>query len=405
VSNKIDKSKYSNLKGKLKFIDLFAGIGGFHIALNNIYNSECVLASEIDKFAADVYRTNLGITPEGDISQIKLNEIPNFDLLCAGFPCQPFSKGGNQQGFLDQTRGTLFFEILRILKSKKPKYLLLENVQNIVSHDNGYTYKIITENLRELGYSLPENPIILSPHQFGVPVNRPRLFIPGILKKELSSLKFDFPEATPLHNNYINQYFDFQIDDSAELQITDYEFKLLTMWDEFYKGVDLKIIGFPIWFEFFKSKTSLRTHPEWKQKIIKKNREFYIRNKQFIDTWSKKYDKLKWITNVSHKRFEWQCGDIYNGVFEGLIQIRPSGVRVKKMNMFSTLVAMNHPQIIGPLKRRLSIQETLLLQSFPSDFKMNSSRNISLKQLGNSVNVNVVQYVLNWLLTYEKRKH
>ena len=136
----------------LKYIDLFAGIGGFHCALDKIYESKCVFTSEINEEAAKVYAENFpGCNLHGDIqlSETK-NSIPkDFDLLCAGFPCQPFSKSGNLKGFED-TRGTLFFDILEILNEHKPKYILLENVSNLVSHDNGNTYKRITESLKEI---------------------------------------------------------------------------------------------------------------------------------------------------------------------------------------------------------------------------------------------------------------
>ncbi len=136
----------------VKYIDLFAGIGGFHEALNH-FNANCVFASEWDKYAAQTYYANYGIMPEGDITGIDEKDIPEHDLLCGRFPCQAFSISGKQQGF-DDVRGTLFFDIVRIVKYHKPKLLLLENVSNFERHDSGNTLRVVLHNLNKLGYNV-----------------------------------------------------------------------------------------------------------------------------------------------------------------------------------------------------------------------------------------------------------
>ena len=160
---------------KFTFIDLFAGIGGFHLAASQL-GGKCVFASEIDEKARQVYQTNfIEHNPElfhsgnfsGDITKVNANDIPDFDFLFAGFPCQPFSKGGQRKGFED-TRGTLFFDIARIVKENNPKYILLEYVQNLVTHNNGITFKTILNILDDLGYATHKTPLILSPDDFGV---------------------------------------------------------------------------------------------------------------------------------------------------------------------------------------------------------------------------------------------
>lgn len=380
----------------LRFIDLFSGIGGFHVALNQIGHAKCVFASEIDLEASKVYNFNHGITPFGDITEIAATEIPEFDLLCAGFPCQPFSKGGNQNGF-DDTRGTLFFDIVRIINYHKPKYILLENVPNLVKHDSGNTYSTIINTLKKLGYHVPEKPLILSPHNIGIPVHRPRTFIPCTLDlKSIKQVNIEVPKFKYQHN-YLQEFFNFPKLNSADLLLTKYETNVLQMWDEFYQGIEEEIIGFPIWYEVFKLKRINNKLPEWKKNIILKNINLYNKNRNFINDWEIKYDKLKW-TVKTHRKFEWQCGKDCKSVFEGLIQFRPSGVRVKRLNYFSTLVAMNHPQIIGPLNRRLTTNETKLLQSFPENYILHEKRNVALKQLGNAVNVEVVKFILNQLI-------
>lgn len=169
------------------FIDLFAGIGGFHQAASSI-GGKCVFASEIDREAAKAYKNNYKIKPYGDITQVDAGEIPEHDLLCAGFPCQPFSIIGNKQGF-DDIRGTLFFEIARILKEKKPPMVLLENVKQLATHDKKRTLVKILETLADLGYKTDWK--ILNALDYGLPQKRERIIIVGFLNHGVS---FKWPE-------------------------------------------------------------------------------------------------------------------------------------------------------------------------------------------------------------------
>ena len=155
---------------KIKFIDLFCGIGGFHQAMKSL-GGECVFASDIDDDCRKTYKANYGIVPAGDITKIHAADIPAHDVLCAGFPCQAFSKAGNRLGFDDPTKGTLFFDICRILEYHRPQYALLENVRNLASHDHGKTWRVIHSKLEELGYNLLPEPVIFSPHYIGSIVN------------------------------------------------------------------------------------------------------------------------------------------------------------------------------------------------------------------------------------------
>ena len=383
------------------FIDLFAGIGGFRIALQNL-GGNCLFTSEWDKEAQKTYAINFGDIPFGDITQSEIkNHIPqNFDVLCAGFPCQPFSKGGFRNGFED-TRGTLFFDICEIVDKHKPKYLLLENVANLVSHDNGNTFKTILKNLDALGYLFPDKPLLLSPDKYGVPILRPRVYIPCV-RKDIAKGKMSFIKnfnitLTKLEEEAIS--IDAVIDNTIQNQLSLYEEKILEMWNSFYQGIDIKIIGFPVWVDYFKFTEDINFFPEWKQKFIIKNIDLYKRNKKFIEEWLEKYENLEWCVNT-HKKMEWQAGDQYKSIYDCLIQFRPSGVRVKRPDKFSTLVAMNHQQIIGKLKRKLTIDESKLLQSFPVNYKLSSNINIAMKQLGNSVNVKVVQLIFEQILKY-----
>jgi DNA (cytosine-5)-methyltransferase 1 len=173
-----------------KFIDLFAGIGGFRVALEKC-GGECVFTSEIDKHAKESYKKNFGDNPKGDITEIHNKKIPKHDVLCAGFPCQSFSISGNRGG-MDDDRGRLFFEIVRIAEHHKPSIMLLENVRNILSIDNGKVIENIKSELDRIGYRVYVN--LLNASRYGVPQNRERVYFVCIKKGE--SLKFQQPKPT-----------------------------------------------------------------------------------------------------------------------------------------------------------------------------------------------------------------
>lgn len=389
------------MEKKFDFIDLFAGIGGFHIAMSNL-GGKCVLASEIDSFAIESYKENYGIDSAHDITQIKDKDVPIHDLLCGGFPCQPFSKAGMQEGFGDPTKGTLFFQICRILKARQPKYIFLENVRNLVSHDNGNTWRIIKSSLENLGYVLTKEPIIMSPHQLGIPQLRERVYILGVHKSSgVKNLEIVLPPKIKGRLDIYNSGILEKGIVDKKYYIDDHEKYVLTAWDEFYKGIKEKVIGFPIWAFEFRETYNYETdeYPLWKQGFIKKNRDLYMNNKEFIDSWLEKYDYLKDFTPTQQK-FEWQAGTNIDTLWEGFIQFRPSGIRVKKPDSFPALVAMVQIPIIGRLKRRLTPREAARLQSFPDSFIPNSNDQQAYKQFGNAVNVNCVQYLAEQLLKY-----
>ena len=184
----------NNNKAKWKMIDLFSGIGGTRLGFHLTGETKVVFSSEIDKFSIKTYETNFGETPHGDITKISTNDIPNHDILVGGFPCQAFSQAGKKLGFED-TRGTLFFEIARILADKKPKCFLLENVRNLVSHDKGKTFKTILNTLKNLDYEVYYS--LFKAKDFGVPQNRERIYIVGFHKKLVPNYSsFKFPVAT-----------------------------------------------------------------------------------------------------------------------------------------------------------------------------------------------------------------
>lgn len=191
---------------KFKFIDLFAGIGGFHLALKTL-GMQCVFTSEIDQYARKTYLANFKDKYlknkelfAGDIWNVDIKKIPDFDILCAGFPCQPFSQAGLKKGFKDNKDGNLFYSILEILQIKKPTVFFLENVRYLKNHNNGSTFKFIRKSLKNLNYTFDFK--ILKASDFGVPQHRPRIYLIGFykphLKKNLKNYKFNFPKPIPL---------------------------------------------------------------------------------------------------------------------------------------------------------------------------------------------------------------
>ena len=186
ASNELADSKWNSFR----FIDLFAGIGGIRLGFESV-GGHCVFSSEFDKDACKTYEANFHEMPSGDITKIEAKDIPDFDILLGGFPCQAFSIIGKKEGFANETFGTLFFEIERILKEKMPPAFMLENVRNLVAHDNGNTFKVIKEHLEALGYHVYSK--VLNALDFGVPQKRDRIIIVGFL----DDVDFKFPSPVP----------------------------------------------------------------------------------------------------------------------------------------------------------------------------------------------------------------
>ena len=363
-------------------------------------NAECLFAADINKDCANIYKLNYGIESLCDLTKKDEKEIPDHDFCFFSPPCQAFSKSGKQLGF-EEARGTLIFEVFRILKEKKPKYILMENVRNLVSHDKGNTIKVILQGLHELGYRTTELPLILSPHQFGIPQLRERAFLPGIYEPEnaFEPLEFNLENLKTKDENSIFNVID-ENENSASLKISKSQERTMEAWNEFYQGIDVKTIGFPVWADFFHSEIDTSDFPQWKKEFIRKNEELYKRNKTFIDAWSKKW-RVYEDFNPTQKKFEWQCGSKITSVYDGLIQFRPSGMRVKVPTVAPALVAIVQISVIGKYKRKLSLKECLRLQNFPDDFNFgNQSEYECYKQLGNSICVKVLEEVTKKLLEY-----
>ena len=408
-----------------KFVDLFAGIGGFHIALTEL-GGECVLASEIDEDAQAVYRLNFGKHMKGPIvgdiiplTDKKLSRIiPEHDVLVGGFPCQPFSKSGAQLG-MDETRGTLFYNIAKILEKRRPKVVVLENVRNLTGPKHKHTWSLIIRVLRDLGYHVSDIPTIVSPHTLspkmgGTPQVRDRVYIVGIYVGKQKAWKLADEPFTLNKDNESNWkpgdwnlekhllQNDYEIDDIDLYRVSSERLQVIEMWNNFLNSVGSpkgkRLPGFPLWEFAMTTRPRIDLDmPDWKIDFLKKNSAFYVDNRRAIDAWRVKYPELKNLNN-SFRKLEWQAQDL-NSIWDGVIQFRPSGVRVKKADYLPALVAMNQTSIIGSKKRTISVREAARLQAFPEDFTFGDQNpSKSFKQLGNAVAVGTVKHVISSIL-------
>lgn len=409
---------------KFRFVDLFAGIGGFHQAMRYL-GGECLMAAEIDKECVRTYSLNFKTIEKdirGDVNEIDPRSIGAFDVLCAGFPCQPFSKAGAQHGFQDKTRGNLFYRIMTILDAHpEVKFIILENVRNLA--DKTENWGIITSELMKRNFYITQEPIILSPSDFGIPQIRERVYILGIKK--------NIRNETILTNGFIHKE-DLQLDKyyrncklgdawtilednvSDSYIIPREQESMIFAWDEFRVGTGIKVLGFPIWLDSFglgQDNNSIVYNaqgyddmPNWKKNFLRQNREFYLSNKNFIDEWVKKYDMTKKVK--IYRKFEWNCGNDVTNMHECLIQFRQSGIRAKRPSFYPSLVAIVNTPIIWDQNkqhyRKLTPREAANLQSFDANFKFSGTDATQYKQLGNSVNVKVLRILAERLFELAK---
>ena len=439
-----------------RFIDLFAGLGGFHLALERNENFHCVFASELKEDLRKLYTINFPNTLiGGDITTIPLEDIPEHNILCAGFPCQPFSQAGKQQGFADElNRGNLFDNIYDILNERKPEYVILENVSNLKGHDKGHTWEVIKERL-EKDYFVKDK--ILSPHQFGIPQHRKRIYI-VCRRKDYGTLDyFNFPEPENVECS-IDDIID---EDDLQIQRIKPDTRhQLDVWQEFINLTiehGEQIPTFPIWamefgadYEFedvppinqtleqlkgckgklgkiiegetegeclkqlpiYAQTNKLDKNdrfPNWKIRYIQQNREFYKRNKSWLDRWLQKIEDF----DNSHQKMEWNCGRNASPDIESkIVQFRASGIRIKlptfspALNLVGTQIPIlpwvRLPESLikdgKPEKGRyMTLKEASRLQgmqdlNFGNDeFQLSLGR--SYEALGNAVNVDIVNRI------------
>lgn len=418
----------------MRFIDLFAGLGGFHVGLMRL-DHECVFACESEPHLQNLYEKNFGLRPQGDIRAISAEEVPPHDILCAGSPCQPFSKAGEQQGFDCPKWGDLFGHVLRILKHHTPEYIILENVPNLERHNTGETWSQLKRDLSDAGYDIRTKH--MSPHQYGIPQIRERVFIVG---RRSGLGDFDWPKEHGPAPLSINDVLDQYPTDAKA--ISPQVRKCLQVWQAFIKEFPKKeeLPSFPIWSMEFGAtypferetphalgnrklrqyrgshgiplkwfphqermeglpsyaRTKQRRFPRWKVLFIQQNREFYQRHKRWIKPWLPRILEFP----PSLQKLEWNCKGEKRNIWEYVIQFRASGVRIKRPTTAPSLIAMTTTQvpIIGWERRYMTTRECARLQCLDSLGQLPSAATSAFKALGNAVNSELVRLIGNSLL-------
>jgi DNA (cytosine-5)-methyltransferase 1 len=386
---------------ELKFIDLFCGIGGFHQALHKL-GHKCVLACDIDKDCREVYKNNYGIEPLSNVKNIDEQNMVDFDILCAGFPCQAFSNGGHKKCF-DDARGLLFDEIIRIAKVKQPKFMFLENVKHILKVSDGKVMKHIETQIDNNNYKLQI--FKMSPHNYGIPQQRERIYFVCIRKDIYNNTDIMLPNYLGPKSINFDEFLDKKETINEKYFIKDDILNILETWDEIIKVFETdEKLSPTIMAKYILYKPSdieMSLFPDWKQQYISKNKPLIEKYKTELENW---YNKNKDILTKKeiYSQLDWQCGlkQENDSIFNHFIQIRQSGIRVKKGNNFPTLVAISQIPIYGKEKRYITPRECARLQSFPDSFKLPNEDRKSYKQLGNSVNVNNVLTVIQTTLEH-----
>ena len=314
--------KTVGLPGLPAFIDLFCGIGGFHQALNRL-NGTCVFACDIDEKCRETYEKNYGLKPHADITKVNVAEIPDFDVLCAGFPCQAFSNSGKKKGF-DDKRGRLYEYILDIAAAKRPRFLFLENVKHIKTIDDGKVFEEIMRRIGETGYTAHITE--LSPHQLGVPQQRERIIFTCIrndIYDPAKSLEFLLPKV-PIN---VEAIFEKDPAKTAKYRISKDDDAVLSAWDEMVKQMETGQNMSPtiLCNEFGKaySETEFAGLAAWRREYITKNKPIYNKYKVHWDAWREKHRALLAKKEI-YGKLEWQAGikKENDSIFNHFIQLR-----------------------------------------------------------------------------------
>lgn len=398
----------------LKFIDLFCGIGGFHQAMNKLtIPTECVFACDIDKECRKIYQQNYGLLPAEDITKVDEKMLPDFDVICAGFPCQSFSQAGKKLS-LEDKRGLLFEHILRIAKEKRPRFMFLENVKHIKKIDDGKVFEHILKRIKETGYNVQVEE--LSPHQLGIPQHRERVIfictaIPlavgaislgavGLVDNGIpNKIPFILPSITETTDEQIQKILLPWTEEREKYLIPKEVVSVLEAWNEMIQVFEVGENMSPtiLCNEFLTDPTDILI--AWKKEYITKNKRIYQKYEPLWQSWLEKHQQLLNKKEI-YAKLEWQAGKKRenDSIWDHFIQLRQSGIRVKKGDFFPALVAIVQVPIYAKEKRYICPRECARLQSFPDSFIMHEKDKIAYKQFGNAVNVDVLHFFIKGTL-------
>jgi len=418
----------------MKFIDLFAGLGGFHHGMSNAGGFECVFASELDPDLRSLYYENHGIEAAGDITKIDETSIPKHEVLCAGFPCQPFSKAGKKKGAKCPKSGMLIHDILRIVKYHEPRFVLLENVPNILTIEDGKFWKLITSSFKKLGYKIDYQ--VFSPLEFDIPQNRKRVYV-VCCKHEEDLGKFKWPEKVGLNSNSLNSLLDINpqeyrsLEPSKLVQLDKWQELLFNCGEEYMKQLSIVAPEFGATYPknfsgltlkelrnykgaYGQSLSDCRTWesalklmpkyvfknrrvPDWLIQSIDLSRNLYEQNKEFLDKWKESIDRK----NNSWQILEWRGYSNNLNIKDHNIQFRASGIRILKTEKAPSLIAMTPTQIpiIGSQMRYLTDKEGSKLQHLQGLKKLPDGTAQAFKALGNAVNARIIELISRNLST------
>jgi DNA (cytosine-5)-methyltransferase 1 len=429
----------------MNYVDLFSGLGAFSHALSSL-GHQCAAALDNNELMMSVYKTNFPLHQNlicGDIRET-CHLVPPHDILCAGFPCQPFSKSGRQRGLADQERGNLLQAVISVADSRKPEYILLENVGNLSEHNHGTTWLYIKEEFEALGYQVRWTRHIkkggrgmLNPLDFGFPQNRERFFAVcrrGFLPGDV------FPKQNCRHTN-INSIIisndELTSEESASAQLTGREFACIEFWQAIIDSLPNKAFDlphFPLWLEEIDSdypflfttpygelhrqetasmrlpchesienfppyaQTKQFLFPRWKRRFIQQNREWF-------ETYKHKFPKyaVDGLRDLPHtyRKLEWNDKGGSDQLWDHCLQFRPSGLRISNSEYVPAIVSINKQQlpIYGPIQRRLVFREVKRCFGYPDEFALPKQSTAAVSALGNTIHTEMLKIVIDHILS------